>query len=258
MKLKCYNFFLILFSALTIVACKSDDSDDGIADFKAENRKGLGTSAEDLLSNDLYSKVTVELVYSTNFAPLQQTIDGLQDYLSTRLNKSTINIVRTVIDQPTGAPFDPDEIREIEEENRTLYTTEDEIVVYVFFANGNKDTDTETNFTLGTSYFNTSIVIYEKTLQDLEASGNGDLAVLEGTTIQHEFGHLFGLVNIQNDDIHPSDHEDPNASRHCVVEDCLMYFESSTPGRLARLETMVNIPTLDALCIADLQAKGGK
>lgn len=253
-----FTLFLIFLSFVVLASCKSDDSDDGIADFKAENRKGLGTSAEDLLSDDLYTDLTVELVYAAAFAPLQETVDELQDFLSARLNKSTINIVRTVIDPPAGAPFDPDEIKRIEDENRTLYSTDEEIVVYVFFANGNKETDTETGFTLGTSYFNTSIVIYEKTLQDLEAGGNGNLAVLEGVTVQHEFGHLFGLVNIQNDDIHPTDHEDPNASRHCVVESCLMFFESSVPGRMARLETMADVPQFDALCLADLSAKGGK
>ena len=76
-----------------------------------------------------------------------------------------------------------------------------------------------------------------------------------------------GLVNIQNDDIHNSTntvHEDPNSNRHCVVENCLMYFQTSTTT-IPKMETffkkMANrkaVPSLDPLCISDLQAKGGK
>ncbi len=133
----------------------------------------------------------------------------------------------------------------------------------IFFANGNSDNDTDTSVTLGTAYQNTSIVIYERTLREISASQDIDLSLLESTTLHHEFGHLFGLVNIQDDDIHQN-HEDPFQARHCVVEDCLMFFETRLTNRAAtrnyfnRRKNAVDIPQFDAnLCIEDIQAKGG-
>ena len=248
-----FSKFLLLLSILTIVAsCKKDD-DSAMADETALNRLSLGESAEDLLSDDIYKSLVVEIVYSAQFRPEQETIDNFRQFLNSRLNKSGgIQLVETVISPPEGKPYTTEEIRTIEQNNRTKYTNDDQIAVYIFFANGNAASDTNSTVTLGTAYRNTSIVVYQETLQNLQV----DRFLLEATTLQHEFGHLLGLVNIQNDDIH-TDHEDPNSNKHCVVEDCLMYFESTIPSTIPDpMES--DIPQLDALCIADLQAKGGK
>ena len=123
----------------------------------------------------------------------------------------------------------PAQIRNIENEQRTVYTQADDIAVYVYFASGNANSDTSTTVTLGSAYQNTSIVIYEKTLQEVTNNVLDDLTRLEATTLHHEFGHIFGLVNIQNDDIHPGDkHEDPDHLKHCIIGDCLMYFEAQS------------------------------
>mgnify|MGYP003109809956 CR=1 FL=1 len=248
-----FSKFLLLLSILAIVSsCKKDD-DVAIDDSKAENLLGLGESAEDILSDDIYKSLVVELVYSNGFRPEQRTIDNLRRFLSERVNKPDgISIVETVIAPPPGEPYTTQEIRDIEAENRTRYTTDDQIAIYVFFANGNAQGDTGSTVTLGTAYRNTSVVIYQETLQSLDV----DRFLVEATTLRHEFGHLFGLVNILNDDIH-TDHEDPDNNKHCVVEDCLMFFASTIPSTLPDpMES--DIPQLDALCIADLQAKGGK
>lgn len=247
---------------VAVVACKSDDDGDSDAtDPRAENLKALGTSAEDILSDDIYQKLTIEIVYSEGFRPQEATLNNLRNFLEARVNKAGgVQIVETQIPLPGTAPYVTNEIRDIEDDVRTRYTTGDELAVFVFFADGNAQTDSETTVTLGTAYRNTSIVIYERTLQEISASPQTpDRTTLESTTLFHEFGHLLGLVNIQNDDIH-TDHEDPLNSKHCVVEECLMYFETQlTRAQLAqRMSRMIEIPELDPLCIADLQAKGGK
>ena len=246
--------FLFLLTLLIVVsACKKDD-DTAIVDERAENLLGLGVSAEDILSDDIYKTLVVEIVYSNGFRPEQETIDNFRTFLNQRVNKpGGIQIVETVIAPPTGAPYTTQEIRDIESEHRTRYTNGDEIAVYVFFANGNASGDTASSVTLGTAYRNTSVVIYQETLQSLDV----DRFLVEITILRHEFGHLFGLVNILNDDIHPSDHEDPDNAKHCIVEDCLMYFASTIPSTLPN-PTAADIPMLDPLCLADLQAKGGK
>ena len=169
-----------------------------------------------------------------------------------------ITITETRIPEAEGSPFTTEELNAIEDENRTVYTSGDNIAVYVFFANGVSSNDTSTRVTLGTAYLNTSIVIYEKTLQTLAASNPSlDLSTLETTTLQHEFGHILGLVNLLDDDIH-ANHMDTGHPKHCIVEDCLMYFESNNRSQvIERFSGRVAVPELDPLCIEDLQAKGG-
>ena len=250
----------ILFSFLLITSCKKDAKSETEADLKAENRKTLGTSAEDLLSADIYSKLTVEFVYFGFYRPTEATFTNFRDFLTERLNKPDgINFIETAIDEPSGAPFNITEIKSIEEANRTAYTVGDQLAVYVFFANGESSNDSNTSVTLGSAYLNTSIVIYEKTIRDLvNTNPIIDLTELETATLEHEFGHILGLVNLADDDIH-ADHEDLAHNKHCIVEDCLMYFESDTRSSIIEyFSGRKRIPQLDPLCISDLKAKGGK
>ncbi|WP_203293307.1 membrane metalloprotease [Luteirhabdus pelagi] len=252
---------LLLFSLLfVLVSCKKDD-DGASNDPTAENKKALGRSAEDLLNEAPYSNLIIEIAHTPATRPTEQTLSSLEQFLEARLNKpGGVSIVETNIGFPTGSPYTTDEIRDIEDANRTQFTEDGTIAVFVLFIDGQSNNDTDTSVTLGTAYRNTSIVIYQQTLQTLIANNPASsLEVLESTTVQHEFGHLLGLVNILEDDIHDN-HEDPSNGRHCVVENCLMYFEANNIQRsvLQRfLQSRSNVPQLDPLCIEDLQAKGG-
>ncbi len=249
----------ILLTFLCIASCKKDAKSNTVDDLKAENRKVIGTSAEDLLSDDIYPKLNVELVYFGLYKPSEESITNLRTFLIERLNKPTsINIIETSIAEPQGAPFNTEEIKAIEDVNRTEYTDGDTISIYIFFSNGKSSNDSNTTVTLGSAYFNTSIVIYQKTILDIvNTDPDISLVNLETTTIHHELGHLLGLVNLQDDDIH-MDHEDLGHRKHCIIEDCLMYFESNTRSAvMQRFSNRSNISQLDPLCIADLQTKGG-
>jgi len=250
------RFFLVLFSVSILFSCSSDD-DSGTSEdnSKAENLKPLGVSASDLLSQNDYTSLTVELAFSSGYRPMQQSIDDFKTFLNSRINKPDgITFIETEITTPLVNTQSLEEIKELEAEQRTQYTVGDDIAVFIYFTHAKADTDTETSVTLGTAYLNTSMVVYEQTLRNISASQNTDLYLLEETTIQHEVGHLFGLVNIQNDDIH-TDHEDLAHRKHCIVDNCLMYYESNLKS-FFRSRTFV--PQLDPLCIEDLQSKGGK
>lgn len=256
---------LIALLVFVAMSCKNDD-DGGAEDPKAENLKGLGASSEDLLSSDIYKSMTVELVFSENFRPTQETLIAFRTFLEERVNKPDgINFVETIIENQNG-PFSIAQIRNIESEQRTRFTEGDDIAVYVYFASGSSNADTSTTVTLGTAYQNTSIVVYQRTLQNLIDDDDDLLRRLVSTTLHHEFGHLFGLVNIQDDDIHSGgEHEDLDHPKHCVVEDCLMYFEAQNITRtqltrnMQRISRLADIPAFDlGLCIPDLQAKGGR
>ena len=186
-----YTFFILFFTLTTIFSCKSDDNDGNVDDPRAENLKLLGRSAEDILSDDIYTSMIVEFVYTSSYPPKQATIDRFRDLLNERINKpGGITFVENVITIPLESSYSIEEIKDIEEEYRTKYTTDDTIALYIFFSNAEAESDTPNIKTLGTAYRNTSLVIYEKTLHLVSESHNVDLELLEGSTLHHEFGHI--------------------------------------------------------------------
>lgn len=68
--------------------------------------------------------------------------------------------------------------------------------------------------------------------------------------LEHEFGHLLGLVGQGSAEQTP--HKDPLNGFHCSNPNCLMYFSIETNPPFNTL------PSFDADCIADLKANGGK
>ncbi len=251
------TFTLFIFLALLIHSC-SDDNSATPTDPNIENNRPLGTSASDILGPNGYSSLTIELVYTNSFRPEVSSILGFKNFIQGLVNKpGGIQYVERVIPDQAGAPFSIDEIRAIEDNNRTIFTEGDNLAVYVFFSNGASESDTNNSVTLGTAYRNTSIVIYQKTLEFITQTDLDLLPILEQTTLNHEMGHLMGLVNIQNDDIHQV-HEDPDSNKHCVHEDCLMYYDATGVGRqmLNKWMQLRAVPELEIQCLQDLQAKG--
>lgn len=251
------TFTLFIFLALLIHSC-SDDNSATPTDPNIENNRPLGTSASDILGPNGYSSLTIELVYTNSFRPEVSSILGFKNFIQGLVNKpGGIQYVERVIPDQAGAPFSINEIRAIEDNNRTIFTEGDNLAVYVFFSNGASESDTNNSVTLGTAYRNTSMVIYQKTLEFITQTDPDVLPILEQTTLNHEMGHLMGLVNIQNDDIHQV-HEDPDSNKHCVHEDCLMYFDATGVGRqmLNKWMQLRAVPELEIQCLQDLQAKG--
>lgn len=250
------NYFIFLFSFLFILSCSSDDnSNNNTNDPRAENIKSLGVSAADLLSDNSYTSLTVEFAFSEGLRPRQESLDAFKIFLEERLHKPDgITFIETEISTPFVDTQSIEEIRTLEAEQRTHYTVGDDIAVFIYFSHAISEGDTEATKTLGTAYYNTSLVVFEQTLRNLNASQGFDLFILEETTLQHEFSHLLGLVNLQNDDIH-GNHEDTAHGNHCIIEDCLMYY---TSNRSSSFRNRSTVPVLDPLCIEDLQAKGGK
>ncbi len=251
------TFSLFIFLALLIHSCSSDDSTTPV-DPNIENNRPLGTSAADILGQGDFSSLTIELVYTNAFRPEPSSILGFKNFIESLVNKpGGIQYIERVIANQPGAPFSIEEIRTIEDENRTAYTEADNLAVYIFFSNGASDSDSNNTVTLVTAYRNTSIVIYQKTLELITQTDPEVLPILEQTTLNHEMGHLMGLVNIQNDDIHQV-HEDPNSNKHCVHEDCLMYYDATNVGRqmLNKWTQLRAVPQLEIQCLQDLQAKG--
>ena len=110
---------------------------------------------------------------------------------------------------------------------------------------------------LGQAYGSSSMVLYEKTIQSLSTTPvtQPSRTVLETTVIEHEMGHILGLVNIGSSP--QSVHQDTAHGAHCTTTSCLMYYLSDTGDIVSNL-LGGTVPSLDAACLQDLQANGGK
>jgi len=251
---------LIAFFIIT-VSCSSDDDENGnIIDRNpiTNNQKSLGTSSHDLLSDDTFKSMVIEVAYVQGYEPSATTINNLVSFLNERLNKPLgINVVKTPIISPGKTTFSNQDIIAIEDANRTKYNTSNQIAVWAFFVDGDSDGNTTNSYVLGTSYRNTSFVIYEKTVQGLSDSPfEPNRSLLETTVVEHEFAHLLGLTNLGAK--MQTNHEDAEHPKHCNVESCLMYWESESGNSIGNMISGGTIPKLDAQCIADLRANGGK
>ena len=242
------SLFLLFFSA-----CKKETTFSNNPGADDLHNKAVGYSANQLLSSGTYKSLKIEVQYMTGYAPDASALGHLQNILNTYLNKpSGISIVTKEISLSSSATLSIDQVRTIEEQNRTVFTTDDQLGVYFLYTNG----DFTDNKVLGAAFRNTSMVIFGKTIHDNSgAIGQTSRTKLEATVLEHEFGHILGLVDLGS--TMQTNHKDATHGNHCSNTNCLMYYASETTDILGFLLTG-NIPPFDANCIADIHANGSK
>jgi len=250
---------LVAFALLAITffaGCQKDPADFANGNFITYRHDlDVGASAKDLLSSTKYKSLSVEIQYlSEDFRPDPSVLNHFKSMLEARLSKPNgITIVEKQI-KPSQISFGVDQIRSIEQVSRTEFTEGDKLSVYILYLNGYYAVD---SFVLGAAYRNTSIAIFGKSVNDYSVGDANKKLVFDATVLEHEFGHLIGLV----DEGTPlqSEHKDAANGNHCTNKDCLMYFafmDSYHSDQYAN--GLESVPKLDAACIADLQAAGGK
>ncbi|WP_271783144.1 hypothetical protein [Aquimarina algiphila] len=252
----------LLISSFILIGCSNDDDNTPNNQSQIANRQQLGSdnSANDLLSATNFTSLAIEIVSVQGFAPSATAVNGFRDFLQERLFKPDgITITQRSVPSSGKAPFTITEIAEIENDTRTLFNEESEITVYIYFADGSREDDTTEQVTLGSAYFNTSIVIYEETLRRLSSRPRAPLlSSIETATLNHEFGHLIGLVNLGTElqSQHEDEDDEGEPNNHCNVSNCLM--EAAIQFGSGMMGMGDVIPELDPQCIADLQANGGR
>lgn len=252
---------LLALALVLLVSCAKEDSANETSaegNLISNNQKSTGSSANDLLSDAAFKSMVVEVVYVQGFEPSASAINNFVSFLNARTYKpGGITVVKRAIASPGKSTYTNQEIVAIEDANRTKYNSKDQIAVWAFFADGASSSNTDTAVVLGTAYRNTSFVIYEKTLQSLSDSPfEPNRSLLESTVITHEFGHILGLTNLGT--ALQSNHEDAEHTKHCNVASCLMYYSAESGSGIANMVSGGSAPQLDAQCIADLRANGGK
>ena len=249
----------VLTLLLAIFGCSSEDDNSDVENGinRTANLKATGSSGNDFLSAAKYNAIVMEVLYVEGFHPNAQTLINLKNFMEVRLNKpGGITIVEREIASPGISPYDINEVASIETLNRTKYNNGNILTLSLLFLDGKSSSDTSNSFTLGTAYRNTSFVIFENSVQSLSDSvTEPDRTTLETVIILHEFCHLLGLVNLGTPMV--TEHLDEAHDKHCDNPDCLMYWETEN-STVVQSMLAGNLPTLDAHCIEDLQANGGK
>jgi hypothetical protein len=283
---------IILYSLLglgLILACSKDSDDAPLTQNvdKSANLLATGASANDILSNTNFDRLLIEIAYVSGFRPTPTAMTSVESYLKGRTFKQSINFTYKELSSPNEKTLVLDKVDELEKENRSVYNDGKTLAIYIYFADAPSDGDDidEGLVTLGAVYRNTSMVIYESTVREL-ASRSSSISItdVESATLQHEFAHLFGLVNLGTTPV--NNHEDTEAKNHCNVTGCLMRAELQFGGtnknaRVASKSVLQSdcnlsgmgmmkllqqktskglpaVPALDTECILDLQNNGGR
>lgn len=232
-------FFLM---TVLVVSCRKEDVPAG--DFQK-----LGSSARGLLSDELYQSLEVEISFMQGYQPNDTIINHVTNYLNTVIKKpGGIRFYTKLISNPVTSPISLNSVVALEKDVRTKFTRSQTIAVHILIV----DADYQTNNILGISYWNTSMCMFGKTIAKFSGKpGQVTRTQLMITLIEHEMGHLLGLVDQGTPMLNA--HLDTGNGAHCKNSGCLMNYliETSSNGS-------VFIPGLDADCKADLKANGGR
>jgi len=222
-------------------------------DTEAFHNRRVGASAPELLGNNMYKSLVVEIQFIAGFKPEPGTLEYLRNFLETYLHKpGGFNIVLKEIPAIKQNALSKDDVLTIEKEKRTQFVQQDKIAIYILFTNGVHPG----NKILGMAYRNTSAVVYGKAIRKYSSkAGRLSHQELESAVLLHEIGHLLGLVN--KGSTSRSAHNDSTFKDHCNNKKCLMYHSVETKN-LSSILLKGNMPVLDSGCIEDLIANGGK
>jgi len=238
----------ILFILSSILLFFSDCKKESVEG--AYDNRTLGASARDLLSSSRYSALQIEIQYMPGYSPDDTSINNLVAVLSARLNKpGGISVVKEEIPAGSLAVTSLYNIVSLERSWRTHFTGSNTISVYILITNSYYSQSD----ILATAYWNTAFCLFGKSIDDNSGQpGQVSRQVLMTTLLEHEFGHLMGLVD--QGTAMQTDHKDAANGSHCNDPNCLMYYnvEAGITNALSL------VPSLEANCLADLRAIGGK
>ncbi len=235
-------------------ACEKSDPDP----IDPQEGKDVGDAANVLLESKNFSELKMKIFYPAGHAPEDRAIDTLEAFLNKRLHKpGGIEVEQEEIDDPGKSTFTVSGLEALEEKHRESYTDQSGGITASFlFVNAGYEEDTDDAKTLGLAYGATSMAIFSENIKEFSGGINQPPEwKLEATVMEHEVGHILGLVNAGTDMV--NDHQDDPHGKHCDDENCLMYYATETSDVVGNLLGSP-IPSLDDNCLDDLKAAGGK
>lgn len=283
--MKYYQRVFAFFLFVLILSCSQNDTEEETRSRNVDrtaNLQATGDSANDILSNTNFDNIHLEIAHVAGFRPTNATMEQFTNFIRQHTFKENITVSFLSLDSPEEENLTLQQIADLESENRTAYNDDRTLAIYIYFADAPSEGDEESEglVTLGAVYRNTSMIIFGRTIRQLAArSFVISVTDIESATLNHEFGHLFGLVDLGSDPV--NEHEDTEAPNHCNVEGCLMRAElqfdrsgkstaasglhsaCNVSGKtilnlLASQTAKSNTVALDPECLLDLRANGGR
>jgi len=217
----------------------------------------LGSAGGSYLTASPYTSLVVEIQVMSGFAPASASVTNLINFLNARLNKpGGVTYVIETIPAAGQSSYSIDDANAIEAAHRRYRSQGTQAAAYFLFVDAPYAGNVGSSTVLGVAHTASSIMMFEKDIQQSSGGlGQPSRATLETTVMEHEFGHLLGLVNVGTP--MQTSHQDVAHGAHCTQSSCLMFWQVDTSDFLANL-VGGSVPTLDADCLADLRARGGK
>lgn len=256
-----------LMGAMLLGSCSKDSATNPGTNpvDRSANLLAAGESSDDLLTNADFDELVIQIAYVEGYRPSDLALGDLREFLLLRTYKDAVRYEFLLLPSPGKETLTLQEIASLENQNRTLYNDGRTLALYIYFADAPSNTDDPEgeSITLGAVYRNTSMVLHEVTIRELASkSAVVSTAAAEAATLTHEFGHLFGLVDLGTPEINP--HQDPGSANHCTEDGCLMRASLEfAPTMLKDMEdraakNLTVVPDLGPECIRDLQGAGGR
>jgi len=242
--------FAILVSCLAISCTESDPSDN-------QDEEVLPADPQNLLTDKTYRKLVINLAFSP-----KMTFKGRNAFNFVRSRISKSDVILRVQDVPSigKSSVTIADLKTFELQNRKKITNGDTIFLWVSIVDAELSPDPQPDIALGLAYGPSSMAIFGKKLDQLASADMVSRWTLEDFAFEHEFCHLLGLTNNGTPMVTP--HQDEAHGNHCSNPACLMYWRAHDNIKLVDIldnsGTSDVLPILDANCLADLQAAGGR
>lgn len=262
--------------SILLTACGIDsDNRNGDEQLSIESRT-LGSVSSLYLQAQPYDELLIEIAAAPGRAPSQEALDHLDYFLETKLNKP--QGIHVVVNPPiaeTGRTYHSlEDLQNLERQHRRYYSNSKLLTVFYLFPDGFHADDaasSDSRMTLAVAHQATSVAVFADALRMRAVAAENSspdtlltYQLLEKFALTHEFGHLLGLVNLGlpmvDEHLHsgaayPGGPTVP--AHHCNDPSCLMYYRIDEDTLVERLGN-AEVPDLDAGCLSDIRAAGGK
>ncbi len=245
------KLLFILSLAVFFFSCRKQNTNPEALP-NAYSNQATGQSASDLLGAGNYTSLTIQIQYMPGYPLDTVVLKNVSAFLGLLCNKPEgITITQTQIPANGGDTVATTKAALLEKQYRTAYTSGKNLALYVLVTDGYNNSLS----ILGFGFRNTSICLFGQNIYDHSGSmGQATRVCLESSVLEHELGHLLGLVNLGTPML--TDHQDAVHGNHCNNPDCLMYWAIETHNAYGTI--IRNVPVLDTNCREDLHAFGGK
>jgi predicted Zn-dependent protease len=253
------RFALVTAVAVAVASCSSQSAGGGSSQ----------PSSAELFSSQITS-VTVEIDYQTGAEPYTGSAGRLKDVW--QVTRDNVDRVFSKSAKALTLPTTLPQMQPLTDVTATTFTTDDVLAIaskhrdtpsagsmasfYVVFLNGYfSDGATAQKDVLGVSIGHTGVLaMFKPVIAGTDSAGVARF--VEQSTMVHELGHAFGLVD--NGVAMASPHEDAAHPAHCTNEKCAMYWANEGASAAVTFVRQVLVTGSNVLygpeCLGDVDA----